>query len=169
MTKSIIIIAAHSSNRVIGKDNKLPWRLPADMEFFSKHTTGHNVIMGRKTWESIPPKFKPLPNRRNIVISKTLESECVEDGVDIFPELQLAIDSCNEGKIFICGGSEIYKLALPIATELYLTEVHCRIDGDTFFPEFDYHDYQEGYRKHHHIDEKHKYSFDIVGYMRKNK
>lgn len=168
MKKSIIIIAAHSSNRVIGRDNKLPWRLPADMEFFAKHTTGHNVIMGRKTWESIPLKFKPLPNRRNIVISKTLDSESIEDGVDVFSDFQAAIDSCNDGKIFICGGSELYKLALPIATELYLTEVHCVVDGDTYFPEYDKNDYHEGYRKHHPMDEKHKYSFDIVGYTHKH-
>src|SRR5258706_9963657 len=145
MKKSIIIIAAHSKNRVIGKENKLPWRLPADMAFFAEHTTGHNVIMGRKTWESIPQKFKPLPNRRNIVLTTTI-SEIPR--ADVFADLQAAIDSCSTGKIFICGGSEVYKMALPIATELYLTEVHCEVEGDAFFPEFDKTEYHEGYRKH---------------------
>jgi dihydrofolate reductase len=163
MKKEIILIAAVAKNFTIGKENGLPWRLPKDMKFFAETTTGHTVIMGRKTWESIPLKYRPLPDRSNIVITRTLNT--IEHGVKVFDDLQKAIDDSN-GKIFICGGGEIYKQALPLATKLILTEVDAEVDGDTFFPDFDTTIFKEVSRISNPADEKHKFGFNFVTYDR---
>lgn len=162
MEKEVIIIAALSKNGVIGKGNTLPWRLPADMAFFAAQTTGYDVIMGRKTWDSIPAKFKPLPNRRNIVLTKATIHTI--QGADVFDDLQVAIDSCTSGKVFISGGYEIYKMALPLATKLMLTRVNAEIDGDVKFPDVNLANYTVTSIEEHLADEKHKYPFDFVTY-----
>ena len=137
----IIIIAAMAENRVIGRDNALPWSLKEDLAHFRELTAGWPCIMGRKTWESLPKR--PLPGRLNIVISKTGARHLLS-GADVFTSLQDAVQRC-EGyeKVFICGGASIYREALSchpsgcLATRIELTVIHKEYDGDVFFPEID--------------------------------
>lgn len=125
------MIAAMSENRVIGKGNDIPWRIPGEQKRFRSLTTGKTVIMGRKTFESIG---KPLPNRRNIVITRG--RTYVADGCEVVGSLSEALDlTKNENEVFIGGGETLYKEALPLADRIYLTTIHFEIDGDTFFPE----------------------------------
>src|SRR5713101_4119004 len=123
-------IAAMSLNRVVGAGNKIPWHLPEDFKWFKKMTTGHIVVMGRKTFESIG---KPLPNRETIVLSR---SQFHYPGVQTVSALS-QIDLANETlEVFICGGAEIYQQALPLCSDLYLTLVKRQVEGDKFFPAF---------------------------------
>jgi dihydrofolate reductase len=135
--REIIIIAAMAENRVIGKNNVIPWSIKEDMTHFRKLTNGWPCIMGRKTWESLPKK--PLPGRLNIVVSKTMTAGGVgSDDVRFFSSLPLAVEYCSSyEKIFICGGQAIYKQALEFADKIELTLIHQQYDGDTFFPEID--------------------------------
>jgi dihydrofolate reductase len=136
---TLSIIAAVARNGAIGKNNQLLWHISEDLRYFKQITSGHTVIMGRKTFESIG---KPLPNRANIVISRTLAPE--NNGVSVVPDLNAAIAQCrNEAEVFIIGGGSIYREALPLARRLYLTEVHADCDGDTFFPPLDTHRWKE--------------------------
>jgi dihydrofolate reductase len=164
----VSMIAALSKNRVIGKDNDLPWKLPDDMKFFMDTTRGHHAIMGRKNYDSIPPKFKPLPDRTNIVVTRQKKFEApgckVVDSIE--KGLKIAMES-NEPEAFIIGGAEIYKLALPYAHRLYLTEIDAIIEGDTYFPPFDGTEWIETSRVHHGKDGRHAYSFDFVTYEKK--
>lgn len=143
MTLKIIAIAAMDEGRVIGLKNKLPWRIPEDMQRFSELTSGHAVLMGRKTYESLPSKFRPLPNRKNIVISRS-SSAVVAPGVDIWESSLGCIEACRKGELllpsdmlWIIGGGQIYKDTLPFWDELYLTVVHSKHEGDVFFPQFE--------------------------------
>lgn len=160
-------IAALSKNRVIGKDNDLPWRLPDDMKFFMETTKGHHVIMGRKNYDSLHPKFKPLPQRTNIVITRQKNFQAPGCIVlhDVEPGLEIARRN-SETECFIIGGAEIYKLAMPHTTRLYMTEIDAVIEGDTRFPEIDQSQWKEVSRKHHPADQRHAYAFDIVVYDR---
>jgi dihydrofolate reductase len=161
----ISMIAAVSKNRVIGKNNDLPWKLPDDMKFFMETTKGHHTIMGRKNYDSIPHKFKPLPHRTNIVVTR--QNNFIAPGCIVVDALEkgLAIAQANhEHETFIIGGAEIYKLGLPHATRLYLTEIDAEIEGDTFFPKFDIQHWKETSREHHMKDERHAYPFDFVIY-----
>ena len=163
----ISIIAAVAKNRVIGKANDLPWRLPDDMKFFMQTTNGHHVIMGRKNYESLPEKFKPLPNRTNIVVTR--QKNYGATGCTAVHELSDGINLAkanDEKELFIIGGAEIYKLALPITDTLYLTEIDAEIDGDTFFPEWNKQNWKEISRQHHPVDSKHKFAFDFVVYKK---
>uniref|UniRef100_UPI00404A46FC dihydrofolate reductase n=1 Tax=Fulvivirga sp. TaxID=1931237 RepID=UPI00404A46FC len=164
----ISMIAAIAENRVIGKDNDLVWRLPDDMKFFMQKTTGHHVIMGRKNFESLPPKFSPLPNRINIIITRQKDLEV--EGAHVVNSLHQSLEIArinNEKEAFIIGGGEIYKLGLEIADIMYITEVKGTFEGDAFFPEFDKNEWKEIERIPHGIDEKHQYAFDFVTYARK--
>jgi dihydrofolate reductase len=166
----ISMIAAVSKNRVIGKDNDLPWKLPDDMKFFMETTKGHHAIMGRKNYESIPHKFKPLPNRTNIVVTRQKNFNAPGCIVVDSVEKGLTIARQNhETEAFVIGGAEIYKLGLPFADRLYLTEINAEIEGDTFFPEYDKTQWQEASRQHHDKDERHVYDFDFVIYDKNNK
>jgi dihydrofolate reductase len=160
-------IAALSKNKVIGKNNDLPWRLPDDMKFFMETTKGHHVIMGRKNYDSLQDKFKPLPNRTNIVITRQKDFKApgciVLNAVE--PGLEIARKNSEE-ECFIIGGAEIYKLAMPYTTRLYMTEIDADIEGDTYFPDFKKEEWKEISRKHHPADERHKYAFDFVIYDR---
>ena len=160
-------IAALSRNRVIGKNNDLPWRLPDDMKFFMETTKGHHVIMGRKNYDSLHEKYKPLPQRTNIVITR--QDDFKAPGCIVLhaiePGLQIARTN-GETECFIIGGSEIYSLAMPYTTRLYMTEIDAVIDGDTFFPEIDPRSWKEISRQHHPADQRHAYAFDIVVYDR---
>ena len=137
----IIIIAAMAENRVIGKNNSLPWSLKADLAHFKELTLGWPCIMGRKTWESLPKR--PLPGRSNIVVSRTLSpdvatSDDVAPELTVFPSLQAAIQYCTKHeKIFICGGATLYREALPLAHKIELTVIRQPYEGDVFFPEID--------------------------------
>jgi len=160
---TISMIAALARNNVIGKANDLPWHLPDDMKFFMQTTKGHHVIMGRKNYESLPEKFRPLPNRVSIVVTRQVDYKApgctvvhhLEDGVKL-------AEKNGEQELFIIGGSEIYKLAMPIADKLYLTEINADIEGDTFFPSFDKKLWNEVSRQHHPSDDRHQFSFDFV-------
>lgn len=130
----IIIIAAVGKNRVIGKDNQLLWNIPEDMAHFKSLTAGNTVIMGRKTWESLPPRFRPLPGRRNIVITR--QSDFAAPGAETANSLEAAITLAKSEKaVFIIGGGEIYAQAMSLADRLEITEVALDPEGDSWFPE----------------------------------
>ena len=163
----ISMIAAMGQNRVIGKDNDIPWHLPDDFQYFKKTTEGHYVLMGRKNYESLPPKFKPLPNRPNVVITRNESYDA--PGTEVVNSLEDAIEIArknNEEEAFIIGGGEIYKLGLAYADTIYLTEINGEFEGQTIFPEFDKSEWKEVSREHHSTDERHKYSFDFVIYKK---
>lgn len=131
----IVLIAAVAKNRVIGRDNQLLWNIPEDMAHFKALTQGHPVLMGRKTWESLPPRFRPLPGRRNIVISR--QADYVAAGAETAGSLEAGLALLAPGeKLFVIGGAEIYEQALPFATQMELTEVDLAPDGDAWFPAF---------------------------------
>lgn len=166
----ISLIAALSKNNVIGKSNDLPWRLPDDMKYFMQTTSGHYVLMGRKNYESLPPKFRPLPNRTNLLVTK--QKDYIAEGCHIFHTIEEAIEFAKkngEPELFIIGGAEIYKATLPLADKLYLTEIDAVIDGDTYFPAFDKSKWQETSRIRHALDEKHKFAFEFVVYQSTSK
>ncbi len=161
---SISIIAAMGQNRVIGKGNGLPWNLPADTRFFKEATRGHPVIMGRKTFDTMG---KPLPNRRNIVITR--QSELEISGAEVVHTLEEAlerVDAASE-EVFIIGGAEIYRMALAIADRMYLTLIHESFDGDTFFPEFVESHWTLGSREDHEPDERNAHAFSFLTYERR--
>ncbi len=120
-----------AANRVIGRDGALPWHLPEDLKFFRKTTTGHPVVMGRKTWESLG---RPLPNRRNLVLSRTLQDA---PGAEILRSPESLAALSLEGPAYIIGGAEIYQLLLPLTHEILLTVLPDPAEGDTFFPAFE--------------------------------
>ena len=129
---TISLLLAADENNVIGKDNALPWHLPNDLKYFKNLTWGMPVLMGRKTYESIG---KPLPGRRNIVITRNQDFKA--DGVDVVRSIESAIGVANDSdikEIFIIGGAEIFNTILPKANRVYLTRIHHRFDGDVFFP-----------------------------------
>lgn len=131
----IIIIAAMAENRVIGKDNALPWSLKEDMAHFRELTSGWPCIMGRKTWESLPKR--PLPGRPNVIISRSLSAKAAS-GATVSASLKEAVQHCvGYEKIFICGGASVYHEALEIANKIELTEIHRPYEGDVFFPPVD--------------------------------
>jgi dihydrofolate reductase len=130
----IVIIAAVARNRVIGKDNKLLWNIPDDMAHFKSLTAGHTVVMGRKTWESLPPRFRPLPGRRNIVISR--QQDYAAPGAEIADSLENALKLASTATaVFAIGGEQIYRQAMPLADRLEITEVDLEPEGDAWFPE----------------------------------
>ena len=133
----VCIVAALARNRTIGRRNRMPWHLPEDLKRFKQLTLGHAVVMGRKTFESIIATLgKPLPLRDNIVITRSPDWNCA--GCLIVHSLEAALVAAARSRdVFVIGGAEIYALAMPVAKRLYLTEIDCEFDGDTFFPEFD--------------------------------
>jgi dihydrofolate reductase len=164
---TISLIAAMAQNRVIGKNNDLPWRLPDDMRFFMQTTKGHYVIMGRKNYDSLHEKFRPLPDRTNIVVTR--QKSLNAPGCLVVNAVEKALEVArqnNEQEAFIIGGAEIYNIALPSAHRLYLTEIHAPVEGDTYFPEFNSSEWKEVSRKPHAADERHRFSFDFVIYER---
>ncbi|MCA1763133.1 MAG: dihydrofolate reductase [Cryomorphaceae bacterium] len=164
----VSIIAAIAENNAIGKDNDLLWHLPEDMKFFTRMTKGHTVIMGRKNYESIPHKFRPLPNRKNIVLTRNISYTA--EGAQTFNNIEDALKSCHsEKEVFVIGGSEIYNLALErnLIDTMFLTKVHGKFDADAFFPEFDEENWDKQKLSTHPKDEKHAYAFEIFEYNRK--
>lgn len=158
MLKSII--TARASNGVIGNKNGLPWYLPADLKFFKKKTEGHHLIMGRKTFESLP---KPLPNRISIVITRDSAYK-VPEGCLVASSLDEAFEmaeKAGEEEVFIAGGEQIYRLALEVTDRMYITEVLAEVVGDTWFPPFNTDDWDEISKIPHEADEDnpHPYTF----------
>jgi dihydrofolate reductase len=158
MPARLSAIAAMDKNRLIGKDNQLPWHLPADLAHFKAITTGHPILMGRKTHESIG---RPLPNRHNIVLTRDLSYEA--EGITIVHSLDEALAACpDDDEIFIIGGAEIYRLALPRLQRLYLTFIDHAFTGDVYFPAWAANEWQEISREAHEADEKNAYGYAFV-------
>jgi dihydrofolate reductase len=160
----VSLIVAAAENGVIGKDNDLIWHLPKDMRFFKETTLGHHVIMGRKNFESIPHKYRPLPNRINIVITR--QTDYKADGCVVVNSVVAALEIAKENgdkEPFIIGGGQIYKLALEasLVDKIYLTKVHHTFDGDTFFPELN-NKWKEVNKTVNKADEKHAYDYDFI-------
>jgi len=152
-----------ADNRVIGRDGGLPWRMPADMRHFKDLTAGHPVIMGRRTYDSVG---EPLPGRRNIVITR--DPELRYEGVEMARDLEQALAlAAGDDEIFVAGGAEIYRLALPVADRIYLTVVHAEVDGDTVFPEFNADDWLLTSDVRHEADDRHAHPFSFRVYERR--
>jgi dihydrofolate reductase len=157
----LTVIAAMAENRVIGRDNTLPWRLPADLAYFKRITLGKAIIMGRRTWESLPGI---LPHRSHIVVSRDRDYRA--QGAQVVHSLEEAIQIAGGEEVFIVGGAQLYAQALPLADRLLLTLVHAEIDGDTRFPEF------EGLRwrlvgcERHAADERNRYDYSFCEWRR---
>jgi dihydrofolate reductase len=159
----ITIIAAAGENNALGKDNDLVWHLPDDFKRFKKLTSGHHIIMGRKTFESFP---KPLPNRTHIVITR--QTDYNNENCIVTHNLKDALAFARQDEQpFIIGGGEIYKLGLPYAEKIELTRVHGKFEADAFFPELDLNDWELVKEEFHEKDEKHKYAFTYLTYKRK--
>ena len=155
----INIIVATSKNRVIGNNNSLIWKLPADLKRFKQITTGNTVVMGRKTYESIG---KPLPNRRNIIITR--DTNYLVDNCEIVNSLEEALMLCNND-CFIIGGGEIYKQSIDIADKIYLTLVQEDFEGDTYFPEIGK-EWTKVFREDYEGDEKNEHKYSFIDYER---
>ena len=157
----ITIIAAAGSNNELGKDNDLVWHLPKDFKRFKKLTTGHHIIMGRKTFQSFP---KPLPNRVHIVITRNTDYH--PEGAIIVHSMTEALELAkNDSQIFIIGGGEIYKLGMKIADKIELTRVNSSFEADTFFPEIPSDDWKLISEEFHLKDEKHKFDFSYQTFI----
>jgi dihydrofolate reductase len=156
-----------AANSVIGKDNDLAWHLPSDMAFFKKTTAGRTVIMGRRNYESIPEKYRPLPGRPNIVISRNKDYRAPgsRTATSIKDALETAKNS-GEQHTFIIGGGEIYRLALSenVVDDMYITHVHAEVEGDTHFPQMDEDKWQGTALFEHKADERHDHAFTVVFY-----
>ncbi len=162
MKKALIV--AMAQNRVIGRNNKLPWYLPNDLKYFKQVTMGKPIIMGRLTFESIG---KPLPGRVNIVVTRNRDWQA--EGVRVTHSLEDAYDLAasiadidGRDEVMVIGGDQIYRAALPLANRLYLTEVHAQVDGDAYFPAFDRSDWQEVAREDFAASEPNPYAYSFV-------
>lgn len=164
----LTLIAALDRENGIGRDNELLVRLPEDMARFKALTLGHTVIMGRKTWESIPAKFRPLVQRRNLVLSR--QPGLALDGAEVFPALEAALAACGADEaVFVMGGAQVYELSLPRADALELTEIDARFEADAFFPAVDPAVFTEVSRDRHHspAERGHDWHYDFVRYERR--
>jgi len=158
----ISLIAAMDQKRLIGADNDMPWRLPADLAYFKKVTMGHPVVMGRKTFESIG---RPLPGRENIVITRNADLHL--DGVTIVTSLDELQNASASKEVFVIGGGEVYKQTMAVADRLYITHIEETFEGDTHFPEIDVSVWKEVSRTPGIRDEKNPYSYSFVVYERR--
>ncbi|MDB5118522.1 MAG: dfrA [Mucilaginibacter sp.] len=151
------IVVAISQNHAIGKDNKLLWYLPNDLKHFKAITSGHTVIMGRKTYDSVG---KPLPNRRNIIITR---QNITIEGCEVVNSIDAALALCrDEAEVFIVGGAEIYKQAMQLTDRIYLTIVHKEFDGDSYFPEIKATEWKETEREDYQPDEKNNLPYSFI-------
>jgi dihydrofolate reductase len=157
--KKISIIVAIAKNSAIGKDNQLLWHIPADLKRFKRITSGHQVIMGKLTYESLP--FRPLPNRKNIVISDNPRDAF--EGCTTVHSIEDAIELCNEHEeSFIIGGGSVYRQFLPLCNKLYLTLVHKDFEADTFFPHLDLSQWHQIEREDHGPDDTNDFSYSFL-------
>jgi dihydrofolate reductase len=156
----VSLIVAVSTNGVIGRDGDLPWRMPEDLKRFKSLTMGHHLVVGRKTWEEVG---QPLPGRMMVVVTRARDFQVA--GVTVVHSLQEALDVAhNDDEVFIAGGGEIYRQALPLADRLYLTRIHAEIEGDTTFPEFDQSEWRLVEREDHDADERNPYPYSFIVY-----
>jgi len=156
----ICLIVAHTGNRVIGKDGRIPWKIPGEQKRFRELTIGNAVVMGRRTYEEIG---RPLPGRLNIVVSRT--KEFTGENLLTVPDLQTALQMAGDRDVFVSGGRKLYREAIDIADVLYITEIDMATEGDTFFPQFDYSLFDRTVEQT--FDEPVKYSY--VTYTRKSR
>jgi dihydrofolate reductase len=155
---NLSIIAALANNRVIGRANRLPWHLPADLAHFKRLTMGKPILMGRKTWDSLPGL---LPHRTHIVVTRN--PAFAADGVLVAPSLDEALQLAGDvDEVMIIGGADLYEQTLPIANRLYLTLVDTEVDGDAFFPSLDDTAWREVAREQHDADQRHAFAFAFV-------
>jgi len=165
----VSLVVAVAENGVIGKDNDLPWHLPDDMKFFMQVTKNHYVILGRKNYESLPAKYRPLPHRTNVVVTRQKDFHapgCIVVNT-LEDALRIALEN-GEDEAMVIGGAAIYALSFPYANRLYITEIAAHVKGDVYFPEYNKDEWKEVSREHHEKDERHAYAFDIVTYERKD-
>lgn len=159
----ITLVAALSDNNCIGENNRIPWHVPEDFEFFKNYTMGKPVVMGRKTWESLPKK--PLPGRPNYVISRQQEQQF--SGAILCHSIEEAIQQLMDcPEIIIMGGAQIYAQAMPLATDLRLTRIHVNVMGDTFFPAIDATEWQQA-ENSSHISSKNNIAYDLQHFVRR--
>jgi len=167
----VTLIVAASRNRVIGRDNDLPWNLPVDMQFFKENTKGYPVIMGRKNFDSIPEKYRPLPGRKNIVITRQ-ESYQAGEGISVCNDINSAIALAaaeEKDKTFVIGGGQIYALAMQedLIDKMLITWIDVELQGDAHFPKFDESKWSRQTLMHHPADDRHDYAMQMVEYTRK--
>ena len=163
----ILLIAAVSENNVIGKDNNLPWHLPTDMKYFRDTTMGHCVIMGRKNYDSIPLKYRPLDGRTNIVVTR--QKDFKADGCIVVNSIEDALKECkkkNETEAFIIGGADIYNQTMDIADKIHYTKIHHTFEGDAFFPVIDESKWKLVSKKDVSTDERNKFNFSFCVFER---
>ena len=154
------IIVAMDDNQLIGKDNSLPWHLPADLGYFKKTTTGKTVLMGRKTYESIG---RPLPNRRNVIVSRNTDFQV--EGCEVVGSIDQALELAKaDDEVMVMGGASFYEQMLASVDRLYITQIEGHYEGDAHFPKFNRDDFVESFRESHQPDEKnrHTYHFTIL-------
>ena len=153
----LCLIAAVAADGTIGDKNSIPWRIAGEQKYFRSVTTGHPIVMGRKTHESIG---RPLPDRRNIVVTRN--PKYCPAGCETFPSLDDALAACRAASdVFVIGGGELYRLALPLADRLFLTEIHAEFGGDTRFPEFDRKQWREVSREAHRSEDGWNYDYAV--------
>ncbi|MCF8302501.1 MAG: dihydrofolate reductase [Bacteroidales bacterium] len=162
----IYMIVAIANNWVIGKDGNMPWHMPADLKFFKRTTMGHAMVMGRRTFESFGSR--PLPGRTSVVV--THNPNWQTEGVIVAHSLEKALDKVKEHeKIFIIGGSDLYRQGMEIAGTLIVTRIFADLEGDTFFPEIAYEKWKEVEREDHQPDEKNPYRYAFITYRRRGR
>jgi dihydrofolate reductase len=154
----LALIVAMDKNRLIGVNGRIPWHLPDDMKWFREQTIGKPVVMGRKTFESIPDRFRPLTGRHNIVVTRNWLYQA--EGVTVVNSVEAALAAAGVmDEIVVIGGAELYTQLLPQADRLYLTRIDAEFDGDAYFPEIDPAAWHEVYRQEHPADDRHDYAF----------
>ena len=159
--KDVALIVAMASNRVIGRDNALPWTLPSDLARFKSVTMGCPIVMGRRTYDSIG---RPLPGRRNIVLSR--DPDLALPGCEVMASLDEAL-SIDVPRLFVIGGAQIYAQALPLATELFVTQVRAEVEGDTWFPEVDWNEFALIDYAAHASDERNDHDYAFFNFKRR--
>ena len=161
MTKLSLIVAM-DEDRLIGSDNGLPWNLPADLAFFKRTTMGKPIVMGRKTFESIG---RPLPGRRNIVVTR--DPDFSPEGCDIANSIDAALDLCTDDEeVMLIGGASLYQQSLARAAQLYITRIHHRFTGDTWFPDFDESEWRVESREDCNADPNNAYAYSFIKFVR---
>jgi dihydrofolate reductase len=154
----VSVVAAVARGGVIGRSGTIPWRIPEDLRRFREMTTDHSVVMGRRTWDSLPERFRPLPGRRNVVVTRNPDWRA--DGAERASSLDDALGGlAGEQHVFVIGGGELYASALPLADELLLTEVDLEVEGDTLFPGFDRSAFVEAARESHVSEDGTRFAF----------
>lgn len=157
MHPNLSLIVAFDENRLIGAGGQLPWRLPDDLKHFKALTLGKTILMGRKTWNSLG---RPLPQRDNWVLTR--DPNFKPEGCRVFADLNVALAAHTQGELMVIGGAQLYQQTLPHAQRLYLTQVHARVEGDTWFPAIDAAAWRETAREDHAADERHAHAYSFI-------